>query len=215
MERFTVYFEEEGVSYPDSASPREDDFALRMEMNASYLMQWQNGVRSQCIDMKNENAFCWFVILCMIFFKLTYISYILNTRFLKLDTYFKIFCIFNEKVILGQDNNFLLQNNQNSFWLVGCRNKSNCHTKDLGLWAECPPWQVFLRDNNPYLCEFRKNHGKILTAMSTSATENLTHHLPSTSFERRTAWLLVGPIKIRLEFEKAADRGFFHQIYFC
>ena len=42
--------------------------------------------------------------------------------------------------------------------LFGCRLKSNCHPKDLGLKVKCP--EVFLRDPNPYLCEFQRKPRK-------------------------------------------------------
>ena len=56
------------------------------------------------------------------------------------------------------------------------------------------PWESFLRpvgDPSPYLQEFPRNHGKLRTTRSASATGNWTRPLPSKSFEHRTARPLV------------------------
>ena len=67
-------------------------------------------------------------------------------------------------------------------WVVGLR-PIVCMW-DLSLQGIFPPWGIFLRDPSPYLSEFRRNHGKLRTARSTSATGFSTWYLPSSSLER-------------------------------
>ena len=77
-------------------------------------------------------------------------------------------------------------------WLIGCRDKANYLTMDLGLWGECPSWGSLLGIIACIYASFGENHGKHRTARSTRATEDWTWHLPFTSFERRTAPPLGG-----------------------
>ena len=84
-------------------------------------------------------------------------------------------------------------------WLVGCRLKANCPLVRPGPIGGVPTVGVFLRDPNSYLPSFGDYHGKLRTARSTSATGNRTRHLPSISFESRTAPLLVGPILLQIK----------------
>ena len=59
------------------------------------------------------------------------------------------------------------------FFLMRCGAvgiKADYLTWDPGLWAECPPWGVFLRDPSPYLREFWRKAQKTRTARSTSMT---------------------------------------------
>ena len=74
---------------------------------------------------------------------------------------------------------------------LGCRIKPSFPFVGPG-----PGGGVFLSDPSPYSCEFqKKKHGKLLKARSRSATGDWTCHRPPTSFELRTARLLVGPLK--------------------
>ena len=46
---------------------------------------------------------------------------------------------------------------------LGCRIKSNCHTRDIGTTGRMPSMGVFLRDpNRIYMC-FGENHEKLQT----------------------------------------------------
>ena len=60
-----------------------------------------------------------------------------------------------------------------------------------GLIGGVPSVGIFLRDPNPYLCEY---HGELRTARSTSVTVIWTWHLPSTSFKRSASSSTGGAI---------------------
>ena len=84
-------------------------------------------------------------------------------------------------------------------WVVlGCRIKGNCPHMGPGPTGGVPSVWVFLRDPNPIYAWFGENHGKLRTARFTSATRDWSWHLPSTSFESRTAALLVWHLFLRM-----------------
>ena len=76
----------------------------------------------------------------------------------------------------GNEERILNDLNKNS-WLVGCRDKANCpHVGPVSM-GECPPWGSFKGILTRIYVRFGKNHGKLQTVRSTSAT----WHLPSSS----------------------------------
>ena len=86
-------------------------------------------------------------------------------------------------------------------WVVGFRPIVRMWC--LGLRGECPLWESFYR---------------ILSCMprSTSANGDSTCHFPSTSFEGRTAWPLVGLSVVRnksIRFEKFFKIRFLLDLY--
>ena len=60
---------------------------------------------------------------------------------------------------LDADNDFQVKVTQLVDWLV-VGSKADRLTRDLGLWVECPPWGVFLRDPGAYLRMFRRKPPK-------------------------------------------------------
>ena len=77
-----------------------------------------------------------------------------------------------------------------TFWLVGwlvVEFRSIVCPRVLGLKDEFPLCEVFLTYHSIYYKRYDENHGKLSTAMSTSATEDLIRHL---SFNN----LNVGPL---------------------
>ena len=69
-------------------------------------------------------------------------------------------------------------------WVEGLN--SIGHTRDLELQAECPPWEVFLRDPNPYLRKFRKKttvNSELLGRQARPGIELGSPHLPALSTE--------------------------------
>ena len=75
-------------------------------------------------------------------------------------------------------------------WLVVVF-KADCLTRYLDQWVECPPWEVFLRDPSPYLCEFRKKNtenSKRLGRQARPGIESGTSRLPALSAEPRSHW---------------------------
>ena len=98
-----------------------------------------------------------------------------------------------------------------TLWLVGCRFKSNCPLVGPGTIDDISSVVVFLGDRNSYLREFRR---KLRTTMSTNATENRTGHLPSITFERKTAPSQVGRYIFHSEWKFiVADLNNIHQFH--
>ena len=50
--------------------------------------------------------------------------------------------------------------------------KADYHTRDIGLWLECPPWGSFYEIVARIYLSFEKNHGKRRAAISIYATED-------------------------------------------
>ena len=99
------------------------------------------------------------------------------------------------QIFSDQNENCLSNNAQLYFnfglvgWLVVGFN-ADCLTWDLGIWVECSPWESFYGILSRIYGSFGENHRKLRTTRLTSATEEWTWHLPSTSF---WAQPLVGP----------------------
>ena len=66
-------------------------------------------------------------------------------------------------------------------WLIGCRDKANCPHVGPETMGRMPSVGVILRVPSPFLRNFRRNHRKLQTARSTSATVDRTRHPPSSS----------------------------------
>ena len=77
--------------------------------------------------------------------------------------------ILKKKYIRKKDLEGALSSFNEIGWLV-VGSKADSLTRDLGLWVDCPPWGVFLRDPSRIYACFGENHGKLRTARSTSAT---------------------------------------------
>ena len=61
---------------------------------------------------------------------------------------------------------------EKEYCVVVCRDVANRPHVGPGSVSGVPSVVVFLRDPSPYLCEFRRKHGKIRTARSTSVTKD-------------------------------------------
>ena len=74
-----------------------------------------------------------------------------------------------------------------------CRYKANCSHAGPGPKKECPPWEVFLGDPNPYLREFRRKSRKNKMKGQVGKHDiELNPAPPVYQFECRTARPLVG-----------------------
>ena len=77
-----------------------------------------------------------------------------------------------------------------------CRFKSNYPLVGPRIIGSIPSLGPFEGILTRIITSFGKNHGKLRTDKSTTANGNQTRHLPTTSFEHRTAPTLVGPWNI-------------------
>ena len=80
---------------------------------------------------------------------------------------------------------------------LGWGHKVNCPHVGPGPTCGVPSVGVFLSDLSPYLHEFRRKPRKLQTARLTTAIADWTWHLPSISFEGKTAQSLVGRLSSR------------------
>ena len=82
--------------------------------------------------------------------------------------------------------------------VVNCGIKANCPHVGLEPAGCVFSVRVFLRGSRPYLAEFWRKPLKLLKAWWTSATGDWTLHMPSTSFEAKAAWPMVGYLGYRV-----------------